>query len=75
MRAITPILTLFYPGGEGSFVNTSDASLSCVKVIELDRAALATMVSDNGAISPSALSHGITAFAMLLTTSLVLLGL
>lgn len=44
--AITPILTILYPDGEGSPLNTTDAALSCIKVVGPSRASLDTM--DNG---------------------------
>ncbi|RYO75389.1 hypothetical protein DL766_005617 [Monosporascus sp. MC13-8B] len=44
--AITPILTLFYPNGEGSLVDAADASLSCIKVMGPALASVDTM--DNG---------------------------
>ncbi|RYP34248.1 hypothetical protein DL767_004371 [Monosporascus sp. MG133] len=41
--AITPILTLFYPNGEGSLVDAADASLTCVKVMGPALASVDTM--------------------------------
>lgn len=56
MFAITPILTLFYPGQEGSLVNTSDASLSCIKVMGPALATLKTMYNGEGSNGASGLS-------------------
>ncbi|RYP63363.1 hypothetical protein DL769_006978 [Monosporascus sp. CRB-8-3] len=54
--AITPILTLFYPNGEGSLVDAADASLSCVKVMgpalaSVDTMSNGTADSEGGAAS------------------------
>ncbi|KAI2614878.1 hypothetical protein GGR54DRAFT_615230 [Hypoxylon sp. NC1633] len=41
--AITPVLTVFYPEGDGSIVTGIDASLSCLKVVGPPRASLDTI--------------------------------
>ncbi|KAI0873664.1 hypothetical protein GGS24DRAFT_517374 [Hypoxylon argillaceum] len=53
--AITPVLTVFYPNGEGSVVSDIDASLTCLKVVGPERASLATMDdgSNGSAVSSS----------------------
>ncbi|KAI0882235.1 uncharacterized protein GGS22DRAFT_195974 [Annulohypoxylon maeteangense] len=54
--AITPILTIFFPIGNGTATDTIDASLSCVKAMGPARASVDTMNNgtddqDNGVIS------------------------
>ncbi|KAI3322530.1 hypothetical protein HD806DRAFT_128338 [Xylariaceae sp. AK1471] len=46
--AITPIITVFYPSGDGSIVSTVDASLTCAKVVGPPRASLDTIDDGSG---------------------------
>ncbi|KAI0384064.1 hypothetical protein F5Y04DRAFT_234883 [Hypomontagnella monticulosa] len=48
--AITPIITVFYPEGNGSLVASVDASMSCVKIMGPARASLDTI--SNGSNDP-----------------------
>ncbi|KAI1378583.1 hypothetical protein F4677DRAFT_411307 [Hypoxylon crocopeplum] len=54
--AITPILTVFYPEGDGSIVNGVDASMSCIKVMGPPLASLDTMSADDPNSGAAALS-------------------
>ncbi|KAI1122809.1 hypothetical protein F5Y10DRAFT_253289 [Nemania abortiva] len=54
--SITPILTVFYPRGDGSVVSDIDASLTCVKVVGPSRASLDTMSDGSGDDEGSAMS-------------------
>ncbi|RYP55131.1 hypothetical protein DL768_000250 [Monosporascus sp. mg162] len=73
--AITPILTLFYPNGEGSLVDAADASLSCVKVMgpalaSVDTMSNGTTESEGGAASLS-ISGSYCAVLIVLISSLI----
>ncbi|KAJ8130630.1 hypothetical protein O1611_g2999 [Lasiodiplodia mahajangana] len=54
--SITPILTVFYPRGDGSIVSDIDASLTCAKAVGPSRASLDTMSDGSDDHDGSAMS-------------------
>ncbi|KAI1822786.1 hypothetical protein F4861DRAFT_540607 [Xylaria intraflava] len=69
--SITPILTVFYPDGNGSIINDVDASLTCVKVLGPSKASVGTE-GDDATGSAVSLSSSST---MLVTAGAILASL
>ncbi|RYP64624.1 hypothetical protein DL770_009159 [Monosporascus sp. CRB-9-2] len=73
--AVTPILTLFYPNGEGSPIDAADASLSCVKVMGPALASVDTMsngtTEDEGGAASLSISGSYYSVLIVLISSLI----